>query len=341
MSNLLIPPLVRWEQNARNGMSPSGNFYAQCMQSQNFSMISRTREVFSRSWPLTSATTTSGTTNLARFRFRSRYGATRLRAYVVLSPTDRYDAVSPRCEIDVTESGGGTETIGPFYYALAQTAPTDAPDEWCATNAYCTISPATVYECNVKVIDWCRLLAITVVEEIDATVDPTVNYFNAYEASATSPLFDVMRERLLAGSVAMWKQGAGTITHWARPDGTAQTRTSATLANLIDGSTTGSPATSAPGFYLDCNYRNTVARTTVSFEAAVYASTSSGSSGVVHLTDSGGTNRISITGIGTTPGWYTATGSLSTAETWYAPRFACDGINTLSCYAFSLIEFEA
>ena len=50
---------------------------------------------------------------------------------------------------------------------------------------------------------------------------------------------------MLGGLGAMYRQNGALQVNWARDDGSARTRTSATAANLVDGTTTGTPGSSA------------------------------------------------------------------------------------------------
>ena len=337
-----IPNLVHWKRDARNGMTPSSYTYYRAVEAENWLTAYGGREVYHQAWPLDDQTYGySGTTNIARFRFRSRYGATRLRAHVIMGlDITRGDATDPQVAIDVTESGGGTETIGPFYYGASVAGATDGPDQWRYSSTYVAITPATTYECLVKLVDYARLLSIAVEEEAEETVDQSTDYYNALSPATGTPIYDVTRSRLLVGLSNMYRQNGGGLVHWSNPGGTASTRTSATLINLYDNSTTGTPATTAPGFYLDNTYRRTVSRSVVPYELAVYGSMASGS-GTVRITDSSGTDHITATINSSTPGWFVATGSLPADERFYTFRFAGDGTNQVSVSAVSLIEWEA
>jgi hypothetical protein len=185
------------------------------------------------------------------------------------------------------------------------------------------------------------VIAVMAYEEAPLTVDDATSYYNESVPTAGMPIYDSTRERLLVGLSNMYRQNGGTLFHWGRLDGTARTRSSATLANLIDGSTTGNPTSATRGVHLDLTYRNTVSRTSVPFELAVYAQTAAGSAGVVRLRDTSGNNLISITNISTTAQWYTATGLIPASAAKYDLQFAGDGVNTLSVYAASVYEYEA
>jgi hypothetical protein len=332
-----VPSLIHHRRDACNGHAPAAQFYQRIVESINHQTAYGDREVFSRSWWLRSVTGVSGTQSTARFRFRSKHGANRL-TFVVLMGLAGTSGVNPRCEIDVTVSGGATTTLTAIHYGVTAVAATDAPSEWFWTDRQATIAGATTYEVLIKSIDYGRVLSILAYEESDLTVSEATDYHSALAAASGVPIYDAIRERLLPGLSNMYRHNAGTLIHWAREDGTARTRTSATLINLIDNTTTGSAVTTAPGFYVNATYRNTTSRTTVPFELAVYASIGAGS-GTVRLTDTSGTDLITVT-INGAAGWYTATGSLPNTDAFYALRFNGDGANAVSVYSASLIEYE-
>lgn len=341
--NPLLTPLCRWEADARNGQSPSSRFYASAVAMQNYGIAYRTRQVFARSWTFgDSKWGQSGTRTWARWRFKSRYGASRLRAHVILGLDQNSGGAGadPRCEISVTDpSGPTTSTVGPFYYGQNSNGGSDAPDNLAITNGYTPIDPATEYECALTTYDYVRVLSVMVHEEIDATVDPGVDYYNGAAPAIGMPIYDSLRERLLAGGVATWKQGGGTLIHLGSEDDNPRTRTTATHANIYTG-TTGAPVTTEPGFYVRNVGRRWSTATTNNYEFSCYASTAAGSGGEVVLTSAAGVDYAVISSIGTTSQWRTTTCALPQAETWFGVRFKGDGANQLRLWAASLIEVE-
>ncbi len=332
------PGLIHHRRDARNGHSPAAQFYQRAVESANHLTAYGGREVFSRTWDLYNTVGVSGTQNTARFRFRSKYGATRL-TFVVVMGLAGTSGVNPRCEIDVTVAGGATTTLAPLYYGVTSVGAVDAPTELLTTDRQATIASATTYEVLIKSIDYARVLAVTAYEQTDLTISEVTAYYSGLAAAAGVPIYDSMRERLLSGLSNMYRQNAGTLIHWGRADGSARTRSSATQINLVDNTTTGSPVTTAPGFYINNAYRHTASRTTVPYELGCWASMSAGT-GTLVLTDTGGTNRITVNVNSATPQWFTGTGSLANSDAFYALRFAGNGAGTLSIWSASLLEHE-
>ncbi len=333
-----IPALIHWKRDARNGHAPAAQFYQRAVEALNHHTGYGGREVFQRSWDQGVLAGVTGTTNIARFRFRSKHGANRLTFFVHMGLAAS-SGVDPYCEIDVTEVGGGTTTLNAIHYGESGTVTlSDAPDEWLITDRSVDITGATTYEVLIKSVDYARVLSVMAYEESDRTVVESTDYYSGLVPAAGVPIYDVHREQLLAGLSNMYCQNAGTLYHWGL-SGTARTRSSATLINLIDNTTTGTPTVAAPGVYLNNTCRNTASRTTVPYELGVYASIGAGS-GTVRLTDDTGTDRITVT-VNGAAGWYTATGLLPNTDTFYALRFNGDGANTVSVLFASLIEWES
>ncbi len=68
--SISIPGLMQWRANARNGHAPAAQFYQGLVTCINHLTAYGGREVFARSWQLNTVGGATGTTNLARFRFR-------------------------------------------------------------------------------------------------------------------------------------------------------------------------------------------------------------------------------------------------------------------------------
>lgn len=340
MSTLQFPKLIHWKRDARNGYAPAAPFYSSAVTALNHLTAYGGRQVFSRSWCLTTSTTTSasGTTNLARFRFRAKPGATRLTFIVHMGLTDP-SATDPRVEIDVTVSGGATTTLDAIHYGLTAASASLVPSTWFYTDRHADIAGEVTYEVLIKAIDYARVLSIVAYEQTDLTVQESTDYYSGLSAAAGVPIYDQYRERLLVGASQMYRRQGGTLWHWGNRGGTANTRTSATKINLIDVTSTGTPTTAHPGVYLNNANRYTASRTTVPYELAVYASCT-GSSGFVYLTDTSGVDVATITVTGAAS-WLTTTVNLPNTDAFYALRFAGDGVNTVSVYAVSLMEWES
>lgn len=324
--------------NIRNGLYPNGSTWSWIIRAQNHAMAYRHREVYRRAWELGVVDGFAGTTSVGRFRFRTGFGVTRL-TYVLLMGLDTHNAATnPRIEIDTKISGGAT-TTSTFYFGLERTGTNDGPSQQYLTTTDVTVTASTVYEVLIKAIDYARPLAIVAYEQATPTVTESTNHYNLHHPLAGSPIYDANRQRMALGLSEMWRTMGGITWHWHLQDGAARTRSSATHINILDNTTTGTPATSAYGFYLDPQYHNTLSATTVPFELAAYGSIGAGS-GTVRLIDSAGNTYGPVT-INGAAGWYTATINLPASSTFYTAQYAGDGVNTVSVNAISLIEYTA
>lgn len=338
MSIFKWPDIIHWKRDARNGLYPSSDYITRCARTINHAVAFRRKEVFSRSWELGGASGSPGTVNLVRFRFRSGYGAARLRFFVAMGLDDLCAAVTPTCEIDVTEVGVGTTSLDAIAYGHQCLGTDDPPGNIFVGERTCTITAGATYTVLVKAVSYARILSLIAFEEASLTVSEATNY---YCNPSVGPVYDHDRERLLVGTTNLHKQNAGTLIHWGMSDGSARTAVGApgaTLTNIVDNSSTGYATSSTPGYTINNTYRNTSSRSVVPYELAVYGSIGAGS-GTVRVSDSS-TDHITCT-INGAAGWYTATGTLPNSNSKIDFRFNNDGVNTLSVYAISLIEYEA
>lgn len=340
MSLSSIPQLIQHRRDTLNGHYPSATFYRRVTDGMNHLTAYRHKQVFGRSVQLGDASYgAAGTNTIARWRFRSGHGAKYARIILVLG-RDNTGGVAGDPTVSVTI--GGT-TSGPHAWGQSPTATDDAPDDWRIVNDVVDITPNTAYSCSISAVDYARVLAVAVYELGDETIDEATDYYSGEAFGADSPIFDASQERILGGLSNLWRHNGGTVCHWGRRDGSARTRTSATAANLPDGSTTGAPSAATPGWTLDLTYRATEGRATVPVEIAAYGAMSAGSgvSGTVVLVDSGGTTVATVTVNSNTAGWFTTAALLPATVDKYDLKFASDGVNTLSVYAVSLNEWEA
>lgn len=331
-----IPQIIDWHRDALNGLYPSANYYRRIVDGLNHLTAHRHREVYAMSAHLGDGTYHySGTTTIARFRFRSGYGATRVRVRMLLGrDIAAGTSTTPTAKVTI----GGTD-IGPFSYGQTATATDDEPDALAVFTGEATITPATVYACSVVTTDHARVMGLSVVELGDETIDAAVNYFSRLAPAAGTEIYAADFGRLSEGLSKIWRQNGGTCCHWNRQGGLSRTRSAATAVNVIDNSST-TPSASTPGWTLDLSYRGTQGRSTVPFELAVYGSVSSGT-GTVNLVDSGGATVITVSVNSSTAQWFTGTGLLPSSSAKYDLHLVGDGTNTTTIYAVSLLEWEA
>lgn len=344
MSDFYLPKLIQHRRNCVNGNVVNANLWVALRNAQNHLMSFRHRQVYGRAWETTATTGLAATTVIARFRFRAGVGATKL-AINVLSALSEINSGSPYIEVDVKISGGATTTVGPFACAIAPTGTgiTDGPDEHLVGELYTAITSGTVYECAVRAYDYARIMSICAYELADpTTVDSSVNYYNEHQPTGGSPILDSDRQRIVEGLSEMYQANGAINFHWSLETGSARTRTSATFANAIDGTTTGTPtAGSSPGFYVDPRYRRTASRTVVPMEFSCYAAVAGGAGGTIRLIDTGGNVYGSTSITSATPAWYTTAFNLpESAEIFLAPQLASNGVSQCDLYAISAIEYE-
>lgn len=329
-------------RHIRNGLYPASNMWRTAIDAENHITAYRHREVYRRAWERGVSLSAAGTNTYQRFRFRTGYGVTRLAYLVELGLDDKTTGTDPYLLIETTLSGGATTTTE-FHFGLSAVGPgmTDAPDETYAGRAVIDVDPASIYEVRIATVDYARPLSVVAYELGATTVEEPVNYFNTHDPAAGSPIYDADRQRLLQGLSNMYRQNGGITWHWGEASFTARTRTSATYINAIDNATTGTPATSDPGVYLNPQYHNTESRTTVPFELAVYGEVTTSGTGYVRLIDTSGNTYGPVSIVSdVAPAWHTATINLPASDTFYAIQYAGDGVDTVSVYSVSLIEWE-
>ncbi len=332
-----IPGLIQPDLHCRNGFYPDALFYAQAASALNHSIAYRHREVARREWDLGYGARSSGATTIARFRFRSGYGATRLRLQGIMG-LSHTSATAPYLKITVTK--GATTQVKEIHYGMTNMAPTDAPDEWSLFDEEIAIDPASVYTIDLEANNYARPLSFTAHELGPAAVDDATSYFTEHDPQGGNPILDADQQKLIEGPANMLRQNGGTLVHWGLHEGNARTRTSATPISLIDNTSASPPTSTSPGYRLVTTARNTYSATTVPIELAVWGSKASGS-GTVRLRDTSGTDAVTVTINSATPQWFTATGSISvgTGEK-YDLMFAGDGggdavnVNFVSFYEY-------
>ena len=341
MSHLYYAPLIHPNRDARNGMYPATSFYGRLQHAHNHLVGYRHKTVFQRQWRLGNKTYSgASSTNLARFRWRSSHGAEYVRI-VMLQCVANTSTGDPRTEIEfVNVTDAVTTTAGPWQGFIDTVSSGDEPSTWRMVSDTHAITPGKVYTATVKTYDSCRPMAILVMELGGGTIQESVDYYSATNIVADAPIFDSTREIMLGGLGAMYRQNGALHVNWARDDGSARTRTSATAANLVDGTTTGTPTAATYGYSCDLRYRNSSSRTSVPVELAVYGSIPAGS-GTVKVIDTGGTTHLTATVNSAVAGWFTATGTITASDLKFDLQFAGDGVNTLSVYAVSLVEYES
>ena len=329
------PAILNWQRYALNTLTPASQFYGRLVSVVNHCTAYRHRAVYSRSWRLANTSYGyTGTTTLARWRFRAGHGVVGLRVVMILG-RDASGGTGTNPRVTFTVTGGQSVT---FYYGVSTAVATDAPDELRAVADTVTIAADAAYTGTIEAIDYARVLAVLVYEVGAETIDEGTEWFNATIPQARAEIFDGFHGKLLQGLSEIHRHNAGTVAHWSTINGAARTRTSATPINLVDNSTTGAPSDATPGFKLDLTYRATEGVATVPMEIGVYGSSAGGT---VTLVDSTNTVVATVTLNNATPQWFTTTVNLPATLAKYDVRFAGDGTNAVSVIAFSIVEWQS
>lgn len=334
--SIAIPPPIQVNRHAVNGMYPEVAYHADLVRSLNHCVAFRRKLLWHYAVPLTTAGGTSGVAWRGYFHTgRGCLGAT---VRVVLGLDDHAAAVDPYLGVTIKTTGGATAAAMGFHGGANQAGTSDAPEEWIPQTQSCELSADTSYTLECDFQDNVRVLSVTIHEAAVATVDEDlVSDFEEWEPAAGSPIYSIRPQKVLAAVGGMVRRNKGIRADWVPSNGTARTRSSATPANLIDGSTTGTPTANTFGYSFYTQYRNTVSATTVPIVMAVYGSVNG--TGHVYLRDTSGNDAADVSVIGTTPGWFTAAGTLSVGTGQkYDLMFAGTGVHNLSVNAVSIFE---
>lgn len=346
MTTLYRPQRIQWRRDARNGMQPAVKLYGGLVGHENFLTRQGHGEVFHREWKLGVNDGAAAAANIARFRFWSHYGVRALGFVLTFGRSVESGGPGgganhePYVEIDVKPAGGAVTTYGPYAFGATNLTIVDGPSTLALITGEAAINPATAYECAVRVNDWARIVSCTFFELGEGTISESTDYYNGYVAQANADIFDTTRSRILIGMSNMYRQNGGTKVHWGRRTGTARTRSIATYANIVDGTTTGTPTAATRGCTLNNEYRHTARRAVVPYEIAVYASVPAGL-GNVKLMDTAGNSYGPVVVNSSTAQWFTATVNLPNDSRKYDLQLAGDGVNTLSTFFASINEREA
>jgi hypothetical protein len=320
---LSYPRLINHKRWARNGQIPDAAFLRALVDGQNHIMAQRRKCIIATPvrcelwW-----SGASGTTNLWRVRCHTGHGASKLRFKIGMASNVSSSAADPRIDIDVTEAGGAT-TTRTVRAGVSYSTTTDGPSAFVFRSPTVAVDPDTTYEILVKAIDYIRPQSLAITEE--SSSDFTDDYYHNIEPGVETSIWDTIRQRTLEGLSNLWRRNGTHLLSWSEvgwidggatfPGGVALNSASPTWTNLVDRSSTSVSASSA-GFYLGhtpsqlCRMSD---GNTLNVVLAVYGAMSAGT-GSIRLQDSTGT-RCSLTGIGTTPQWYTTTTTIANTNT--------------------------
>lgn len=339
--SLQIPATLQAREHARNICYPDARFYQELAGANNHALAYRKKCVFTRSHDLFTLDSGGATW---RWHCHTGYGTSKLALCGVLgSPYNSTGVGSPIpndpfVTISVTKVGGAT-TDTEWHYAGTNATPTDAPSEWGTFYTEISVDPNSDYTGAVTSTNYGRVITLTVHEIGLRTVSGAVDFYTEHEAVAGAPILDANIQKSIEGPSKMLLKNGALQVNWGLYNGAARTRSNATLANLVDGSTTGTPTATTPGYRLVTTGRNTRSATTVPIRMAVYASIAAGS-GTVKLRDTSAADAVTVTVNNATPQWFTNTGALSVGTGQkYDLMWNGDGANTCTVYAVSFYEY--
>lgn len=310
-------PLIHSHRYARNGCIPESAFYGAALKAQNHVMAYR-RKLFATwsDWVNGGSLGYAGTTNMFRFRGHVGYGATKLVFSFALGLDNKNTGTDPRVTVSATEVGGSTVSSTVHHGFNGSVGATDSPSEIAWRKVEIDVNPNTTQEVVIQAIDYARILSFGAWEVASDEIDDTINYFNENPSGLGLPIYDTTRSGLLIGLSNLWRRNGSHLLSWpGSGTSTFPTQTGTTWKNVIDDATSVSSTTA--GFYLfdgdetlEAWCRQSDASThTLDVVLAAYGSTSA-STGEVRLENGSGT-LCSVTGITTTPGWFTSTTTIA------------------------------
>lgn len=207
--------------------------------------------------------------------------------------------------------------------------------------AFVDLLPDTDYEVNVYDADNARTASVCLFET--ALERDTANGYVVNGVVGGQDILQPHRADIMPMLRDAWLRNARPLITWSSDiDASSPTRTSATIANLIDG-VTGSPTAATAGFTLNLTNQSTLRRAADGIPVIMraYGKCAGGGSGHVYLTDSAGTDLIDTEIDTTTEAWYSSGAfNLPATDGKYDLRFGGDGVNLLTVRAVSLYCIE-
>ena len=351
MSNVIIPvttrkairTLSRW----RNGLYPEAGPQTRLMDEANRIVALRGKQwTFASPCPSVPAAGGASTQRWRTFIHTSTHHAY-INARFLCMPSN--NAGTPVSLVTFTEVGGGV--VGSCEHRYGAFTGDDNADNMavgqCRTielagTASVELDPDTDYEVNVYDLDNARTMAVSLFEH--ALPYTTANGYVNAGVVAGQPILDVHRSEPTTVLRNAWlRNGAPLITFSTSLDSAPLTRTSATIANLLDG-VTGSPTAATAGYTLSLANRSTLRRATngIPVIMRVYGKFAGAPSAAhVYLTNSAGTQVIDCEIDSNTEGWFSSGAfDLPATDGKYDLQFAGDGTNLLTVRAVALYQIE-
>lgn len=307
VSKIYRDPMV-WQNHIRNGLEPDWRSPLGVVQRAHFALCHCRKCVFMKTTrPGNTPQGQGGTVVPWRWYFRTGEdiasgSSIRLRAQCLMLPADNASATDPYCQIDLN-SGGITSTIG--RYPLVDTSPDYGSLQRVQLLAT-GLAPDTAYQARLDVVDFARVVSMTVHEEVLAQVNTTGTYVSDPRVYAVdNPVTDASHQEYLQDLHTLWKHNGTHLLSLVPNDSNSfWTRTTNSYANLLDTSASTTVSSSTPGFNLAAQYMDAFHSTSIPCVFAVYASNSVSAGGDVRLSDSSGA-LVTLSSFSTAGEWKT------------------------------------
>lgn len=334
---------------ARNGIGPPGWLTREYAADYlNRLAAARLKVPFVKHAPHGRVTAASDTSvNTWRFAFHSSPVAAELQIRMVLAPTGvGATEASATWTSETGLTGSGTTVVHTAVRSRVEAASRDVPSDWYEATARCTISADTSYRFTLAIDDGAYVISATAYELPRTFLDTTTdtNCVDPRPFVDGQPIYDAQAVDFLAALDKLWKRGRAHLGSWCQDATTAETRTSATYANLFNQSVTAyrayDAAPSSGGWIVYPQYRDSLDSTNVACVGYCYASVAGGGAGNVRFIGASGTlATIAIAGAAT---WYSTTFNLSgsTATDKVDVFLAGDGTNAVSVHAAGAFIYE-
>jgi hypothetical protein len=354
---ILFPQISRIYRNApgmrpldfaRNGIGPPGSWTREYAgEYLNQLAAGRLKVPFQKHIPHgRHANASDSPADTWRFAFHSSPLATELTIRMVLAPTTVATAAASATWTSETGlTGSGTTAVHPAVQSRAAEASKDPPSNWYEATARCPISSDTDYRFTLAVDDGAFVISATAYETPRTSLDTATDTLSVDPRPFVDgqPIYDAQAVDFLAALDKQWKRGRAHLGSWCVDAVTAETRTSATYANLWNQSVTAyrayDAAPSSPGWIVTPAYRDSLDSTNVACVGYCYASQAAATGNVRFVGASGTLATIAITGAAT---WYSTTFNLSgaTATDKIEVMIAGSGAAAVSLYAAGAFIYE-
>ena len=334
----IYPTPARWEDRIRNGKEPDWHVPAFAARRGHFALTYSRKLVFHKTVNAASPPQgIAGTTTPYKWHMQTGDDTqsgdkVKVRAVAMMLPASNAAAVDPRFVLNI-----GGSASGPGRYTFVDTSPTY--DQLSEVEVLVTdLAEDTTFECSIDIIDYARLVSVSVYEEVTHGVDTAAtSVTDVGQFASGAEITDAQHQELSTDLHTIWKHNA-TCYFSLSPNVVANfyTRTTNSYVNVLDDAST-SVSADSPGYNLAARFHNAQHTDNVPCVFAAYGSTASGTNGNVQLVNSGGV-LTTISNFTTTPTWRTAAvdldGSiaLDKVDVW----FQGDGTNEFTLEAVSL-----